>query len=95
MVHSRVSNVGGMVDERAEATRTGSVEVRVVVWALQASRKRPEVVGEKARERKLLLVGGMILEPDQRALGGVVVEVGGVALGRRVSRLGSKGALGG
>ena len=51
--------------------------------------------GEKARERKLLRVGGMILVPDQSAASGVVGEVCGIALRRRVSRLGSKGVLSG
>jgi hypothetical protein len=39
MVHSRASKVGGMAGKRAEAMRTGSVEVTIVVWALQACRK--------------------------------------------------------
>lgn len=95
MVHSSEWKVEGMAEKRADAIRTGRVEVRVVLWSLQARSKLRVVLNEKAREMTLLRVGGMILEPDQRLLGLGKPETDGVASGRRVSRLGRRGALGG
>ena len=68
MVHSSELKVSGRTENRAEATRTGRVEVRVVLCCLQACSRWNVVSAEKVREWKLLRVGGMILEPDQRLL---------------------------
>jgi len=68
MVHSSEVKVSGRIEKRAEAMRTGRVEVRVVLCCLQACSRWNVVSAEKVREWKLLRVGGMILEPDQRLL---------------------------
>ncbi len=57
-----------MEEKRAEAMRTGRVDVRVVPCNLQACNKCFVVSAVKLREWTLLWVGGMILEPDQRLM---------------------------
>ena len=94
-MHSSELNVSGKVEKRAEAMSTGRVEVKVVPCSLQACSRWFVFLAEKVREWKLLRVGGMMLEPDQRLVGLGDVETGGVAKGRRASRLGSRGVLAG
>ena len=85
--------MSGMEEKSAEAMRTGRVDVRVVPCSLQACNKFCVVPAVNARERKLLRVGGIILDPDQRLVELGEVEGSGVACGRRISRLGSRGLL--
>jgi hypothetical protein len=68
MVHSSEVKVSGRTEKRAEAIKTGRVEVRVVLCCLQACSRRYVVLAENIREWKLLRVGEMILEPDHRLL---------------------------
>ena len=92
-MHSTDWKVSGTEEKSAEAMRAGSVDVRVVPCSLQACNKCCVVSAGNVRERKLLLVGGMILDPDQRLVGLGEVEACEVARGRRTSRFGRRGLL--
>ena len=50
MVHSRELKVSARVEKRAEAMRTGRVEVKVVPCCLHACRRLCVVLAEKVRE---------------------------------------------
>lgn len=95
MMHFRSGDSRGRRCARTRAVRTGRVDVRVVLWALQVCRKRVVMSCGRTRVWKKLFMGSLMCPPVQGVGGVEEGDGGGIGSGWRSSRFGRRGLVGG